>query len=272
MSTASPAAFSGSIPETYHAALGPLLFEPYARDLAARLTRAGLGPGTRVLELACGTGIVTRRLLEVLPRDGALVATDISEPMLGQAKRNVPADARVTFAQADACVLPFSDAEFDAIVCQYGVMFFPEKEKAMREARRVLRAGGVYLFNVWDSLEHNAMPRIVQRTLDERFGAGAAGFLRKLPHGWSDRAEIERVVRAGGFSSVRVETLAVQTSAPDAATIARGYLLGTPNAGTLAELKADAEAVVAQAGKAIAAELGDRPCRGTVQAVVVEAR
>jgi len=130
--------FGGSTPQNYHEGLGPMFFEPYARDIAARLT---LPRGARVLEIAAGTGIVTRQLLARLPDDGTLLATDAGEPMLAQGQGSVAPDSRLDWMVADACALPFGDAEFDAIVCQFGLMFFPDKLGALRHMRRVLKPG-----------------------------------------------------------------------------------------------------------------------------------
>lgn len=263
-------AFSGSIPETYHRLLGPLLFEGYARDIAARLAAAKLPASPRILELACGTGIVTRALLGALPASATLLATDVSQPMIDQARRNVPADPRLSFQPADGCTLPFPDSSFDAIVCQYGVMFFPDKVKAMREARRVLRPRGVYLFNVWDGLDANPIPGTINRTLEQTFPGNPPRFLH-TPYGWGDRAQIERTVRDGGFADVRTDHLVLPSEAPDAAAAATGFLQGTPLAADLADRKADLPAITAASAKALAARFGDRPCRATMGAWVVTA-
>jgi SAM-dependent methyltransferase len=265
------AAFTGSVPENYHRNLGPILFEAYAKDMGARLAALKLPPGARVLELACGTGIVTAELLRALPAEGRLVATDLSEPMLAVARATVPRDARVMFAQADACALPFGDGEFDAIVCQYGAMFFPDKVKAMREARRVLKPGGAYLFSVWDSLERNPFAGVIQGELERRWPANPPQFLR-TPYGWHDRSEIERVVRAGGFARVSVSELELPSGAPSAAKAASAFLEGTPLTADLVERKADVPGLVATIAKIFEARFGAAPCRTTMNAFVIEAR
>src|SRR5688500_16765869 len=145
-------AFAGSIPEGYDRYLRPLLFEPYALDLAGRVP---ITPGMKVLELACGTGIVTRALLGVLPGDATIVATDVSGHMLGVAQQKISPDPRLAWQPADATTLPFDTGSFHAVICQFGLMFFPDKLRALREARRVLRPAGTLIFNVWDSLERN---------------------------------------------------------------------------------------------------------------------
>ena len=141
--------FSGSIPKLYDKYLVPLIFEPYATDLVNRLRGKGLA---RVLEIAAGTGVVTRALASALPESATIVATDLNQAMLDQGAA-VGTKRPVEWRQADAMQLPFEDATFDAVVCQFGVMFFPDKPKAFAEARRVLRPGGVFIFNVWDRIE-----------------------------------------------------------------------------------------------------------------------
>src|SRR6266851_4775897 len=141
--------FAGSIPQFYDQKLGALLFAPYAADMAMRVRSLSSG---RLLETAAGTGIVTRQLATHLPPDVEIVATDLNQPMLDYAAAQ-PGLQRVKWQQADALALPFPDASFDAVVCQFGVMFFPDRTKAYREARRVLRPGGHLVFNVWDRIE-----------------------------------------------------------------------------------------------------------------------
>ena len=156
------AAFVGTVPPNYDRYLGPLLFHPYADDLAARLPVAR---GTRVLEVACGTGIVTGRLVRRLAGQGTLVATDLNDAMIAHARTRVPADPALEWRQADGTSLPFPDRAFDAVVCEFGLMFFPDKAAGVREAFRVLEPGGTYLFNVWDKIEHNAVARISHDTI-----------------------------------------------------------------------------------------------------------
>ncbi|MBL9032541.1 MAG: methyltransferase domain-containing protein [Phycisphaerae bacterium] len=264
------AAFIGTVPEVYHRHLGPLLFEPYAADLTAR---ARLGRARRVLELACGTGIVTRHLLAMLPDDGCLLATDLNPAMLEVARRHVgDADPRLAFQPLDACALPFPDGSFDLVVAQFGVMFFPDKAASMREVRRVLAPGGRYLFNVWDSLATNPIPAIVQETLDALLPENPPRFLAQTPYGWHDRAGIEATVRAGGFETVRITTVDLPSVAPTAADAARGFIDGTPNAIALRDRGiTDTSALRAWASQRLADRLGDSPCRATMRAMVVEA-
>src|SRR4051812_29187661 len=122
--------FSGSIPSLYDRYLGPLIFEPYAQEVARRLSALNV---QRVLETAAGTGIVTRALVRALPSNVSIVATDLNQPMLDHAAAQLPSD-RVSWQKADALALPFSDAAFDAVICQFGAMFFPDKQQAYSEA------------------------------------------------------------------------------------------------------------------------------------------
>lgn len=263
--------FNSSIARTYHDVLGPLIFEAYARDLARRLSPRA---GGRVLELACGTGIVTREIAASMPAGTgwSLLATDLNPGMLEVAKGVVPPGAPVTFQVVDACKLPFADREFDTIVCQYGLMFFPDKVGSMREARRVLKPGGRYIFNVWDSLAHNPMARVVHEQLGAIFPDNPPPFMATLPFGWSDRAEIERTVRAGGFEHCELETVSFECQSPTAADAARAWLEGTPNLAALAErgIK-DPAPVRERVAAALTAKFGGSPCRSTMQAVVATA-
>ncbi len=264
----SPTAFTGSVPRTYHTYLGPLIFQDYAKDLARRLA---VKPGERVLELACGTGIVTRELVRGVGGGASVMATDLNPAMLEVAKPEV-GDGKVEYQAADACSLPFADRSFDAIACQYGVMFFPDKVKSMREARRVLKPGGRYAFNVWDSLEHNPIAKMVHETLAAMYPANPPTFLGSTPYAWFDRTEIERVVRAGGFERCRIETVGFPCTAPQAEDAARGFVEGTPLFGALTERGVkDFAPVRAAVTKALAAKFGEKPCVSTMRAVVVMA-
>ena len=179
--------FSGSIPNLYERHLVPLIFEPYAADLANRLASRSL---TRMLEIAAGTGVVTRNLASALPESVSIVATDLNQSMLDTASA-IGTTRTVVWRQADAMQLPFPDGAFDAIVCQFGAMFFPEKSKAYSEAHRVLRHGGVLVFNVWDRISENEFADTVTTALESMFPEDPPRFLARTPHGYHDRATIE---------------------------------------------------------------------------------
>ena len=169
--------FTGSIPSFYDQGLGPIFFDEFADDIARRVA---VSAPTRVLEIAAGTGIVTRRLRDLLPPESYLTATDLNPPMLEVARRKFHSDEMVEFQPADATALPFADASFDAVMCQFGVMFFPDKDKGHREAHRVLVSGGRYLFSVWDSHRHNPIGRLITE-VESGCGAVVLGRPCRLP-------------------------------------------------------------------------------------------
>jgi len=222
---AGEAQFSGSIPEIYDKYLVPLIFEPYAIDLAQRAADL---PISNVLELAAGTGVLTRRLAMALPGNVFVVATDLSQPMLDLAA-SVGTSRPVEWRQADALALPFDNGRFDAVVCQFGVMFFADKVRAFAEVRRVLRRGGVFIFNVWDRIEENEFALTVTEALARVFPGDPPRFMSRVPHGYHDTATIRRDVSWGGFSSEpEVVTLAARSLAASAHIAAVAFCMATP--------------------------------------------
>jgi SAM-dependent methyltransferase len=217
--------FAGSIPKIYQGYLVPLIFEPYADDLARRLASR---PVERVLEIAAGTGVATRALASQLPGHTEIVATDLNQAMLDQAAA-IGTPRRVEWRQADAMKLPFADGTFDAVVCQFGVMFFPDKAKAFAEVRRVLHAGGAFVFNVWDRLDQNELADVVTTALASVFPADPPRFLDRTPHGYHDKTAIMRDLAHGGFGSPpEIETLAQRSRAASPRIPAFAFCEGTP--------------------------------------------
>lgn len=266
-SNATDKIFAGSIPKLYESHLVPLIFEPYAVDIARRL--ASRSP-TRVLEIAAGTGVVTRALASALPDRTAIVATDLNQAMLDQAVAT-GTGRPVEWRQADAMQLPFPDGAFDVVVCQFGVMFFPEKSKAFAEARRVLRPHGTFIFNVWDRIEDNEFADVVTVAMEAVFPEDPPRFLARTPHGYYDLATIERDLAQGGFdASPEIVTVAARSRAESARIPAVAYCQGTPlrneiearNAARLGEAT-DA------AAQAIARRFGGGTVDGKIQAHVV---
>jgi len=254
--------FDHSIPQLYETHLVPLLFEPYAADLAERLASRSL---ERVLEIAAGTGVVTRRLAMVLRDDVAIVATDLNQPMLDQAAA-IGVARPVEWRQADAMRLPFNDASFDAVVCQFGVMFFPDKATAFAEARRVLRPGGVLIFSAWDRIEENEFADAVTTAVGTLFPTDPPRFLARVPYGYHDRAAILRDVVAGGFAaSARFDTVAARSRATSARIPAVGLCQGTP---LRSEIEARAPSRLAEATDAAARAIAERFGRGPVDAKI----
>ena len=260
--------FTGSIPENYDKYLGPLILAEYAADLARRLT---VPAGGCVLETAAGTGIVTRHLRDTLPADVRIVATDLNEPMLEYAKTKFgPADS-VEFQPADALSLPFPEQAFDAVVCQFGLMFFPDKLRALREARRVLKPGGTLLFNVWDSLEHNHLVRTVIETLAILFPTDPPTFFQ-IPFGYYSLDTIKDVVSEAGFGDIDMAVLPRESTSPTAHHVALGYVAGTPLSLQLADRSTPSLAdTILAVEQAVASAHGSAPVSAKMQALVIQA-
>lgn len=262
------ASFSGSVPENYERYLVPLIFEDYAADLVSRVAVPADGA---VLETACGTGVVTRRLLTHLPGDARLTATDLNEAMIDEARLRVGADPRLTYRQADATALPFADGSFDAVVCQFGVMFLPDKAAGYDEAARVLKPGGQLHFNVWDSLERNGHARVAHETLAELFPDDPPRFL-ELPYGHHDLYGIKNALLEAGFGDINISVQPRTSKAASARDVALGYITGTPLAGQLADLgPPSANEVLDAVDRAVAEEFGSAPSRAPMEAFQITA-
>jgi len=250
--------FAGSIPKFYDTYLVPLLFEPYATDLVNRLASRSL---SRVLEVAAGTGVVTRALASVLPERVSIVATDLNQPMLDQASA-LGTTRPVEWRQADAMRLPFQDGTFDAVVCQFGVMFFPDKTQALSEARRVLRPGGVLVFNVWDRIEENEFADTVTAALASVFPEDPPRFLARTPHGYHERSRIEQDLVSSGFSAPpEIVTLAARSRAKSPRDPAIAFCQGTP---LRSEIEAHGASRLGEATDLAADAIGRRFGRGEV--------
>ncbi len=262
--------FAGSIPEIYDRYLVPLIFEAYAADLAGRVAREA---PQRVLETAAGSGVVTRALAPQLDAAATYTVTDLNQPMLDRARATLAEDGRIAWQQADALALPFEDASFDVVCCQFGVMFFPDRVAGYREALRVLRPGGCFLFNSWDSIEHNVFARIVTAAAGEVFPDDPPLFLARTPHGYHDVERIRADLAAAGFSEVEIETRTEVSRAPAARDPAVAYCQGTPLRNEIEQRDAARlEAVTERAAAAIAAVHGAGPVSGKIQGHVVTAR
>jgi len=261
-------AFTGSIPDNYDKNLGPVIFADYAADMARLVAASG---AKNVLEIAAGTGIATRRLRDLLPADARLTASDLNPPMLEIARAKFKPGESVDFQTADGCALPFEDGAFDAVVCQFGVMFFPDKAKAFAEARRVLSAGGVFVFNVWDRIEENEFADVATQALASLFPEDPPRFMARVPHGYHDRALISQHLEEGGFTATpEFDTVAARSRASSAKIPAIAYCQGTPlrneiearGASRLGEATNVAE-------KALAGRFGAGAVDGKIQAHIV---
>jgi ubiquinone/menaquinone biosynthesis C-methylase UbiE len=258
--------FSGSIPQLYDRYLGPVLFEPYAADLVRRIA-AHAGP---VLEMACGTGIVTHQLRAHLVPDIQIVATDLSQPMLDYARTKSVTLKNVDWRQADIAALPFPDASFAAVVCQFGLMFVPDKQAAFREACRVLKQGGLFAFNVWDTVANNPYAHITHETLAQLFPADPPQFF--TPYSFCDHDVLRQLLSTHGFADVQLETVALEARSESARALAIGFLQGSPFSAAIQERGAPFEPIIEAVTAALERHGGSTPFRSTLRAVVVTAR
>jgi ubiquinone/menaquinone biosynthesis C-methylase UbiE len=262
--------FAGSIPEIYDTYLVPLIFEAYASDLARRVAEAA---PARVLETAAGTGVVTRALAPLLDKGARYVVSDLNQPMLDRAASRQDADERITWRQADALHLPFGQDSFDAVCCQFGAMFFPDRIAGYREALRVLKPRGRLLFNVWDRIEDNDFARVVTDVAGAMFPSDPPRFLARTPHGYHDVEQIEAELRKAGFSAIEITTLQQRSDAPSARDPAIAYCQGTPLRNEIETRDPEAlKTVTDRAADAIAKKHGEGPVSGKIQAHIIVAR
>jgi ubiquinone/menaquinone biosynthesis C-methylase UbiE len=265
----SDAAFVGSIPKNYDEGLGPMIFVDYAAEMAQRA--AGLKPH-RVLEIAAGTGIVTRALRDALPSAAELVATDLNPPMLEVAKGKFKDGEKVAFQPADALALPFPDESFDALVCQFGVMFYPDKEKSYREAYRVLKRDGTYLLSVWGSHAENPYGRIGHETVKKFFPHDPPQFY-VIPFSCHDVTPIGEGLSKVGFDEVLTEDVTLVKEIPDSTAFARGMVYGNPlYSQIMARGGVDPKEVQAAVKQALDREFGHNPGRMPIKATIIIAK
>jgi len=267
--TGQTASFIGTIPEQYDRFLGPVIFADFAADMARR---AAAGAPARVLETAAGTGIVTRQLRTLLRADARLTATDLNAPMLEVARAKFRPDEQVDLRPADATALPFPDSAFDTVLCQFGVMFFPDKHASYREVARVLVQGGRYLFSVWDSHRRNLFGRLAHEIIGGFFPTDPPRFY-EVPFGYSSIDPIKESLADAGFADLRIAVLRIEKEIPDVAPFARGIVYGNPIFDQiLARGSVEPDRVVAAIVERFRREFGPGPSRIPLQAILFEAR
>ncbi|MEJ8848359.1 class I SAM-dependent methyltransferase [Variovorax rhizosphaerae] len=261
--------FAGSIPKFYDTLMVPLIFQAYADDMAARV--AAFSPKS-VLETAAGSGVVTRALAPRLGADARYVVTDLNQPMLDYAAGRQGADSRIQWQQADALHLPFENASFDVVCCQFGAMFFPDRVAGYAEARRVLKPGGRFVFNVWDRIEENAFADEVTQAVAVVFPQDPPRFLARTPHGYHDTAVIRRDLSQAGFSDIKIETRAEVSRAPSARDVATAYCQGTPLRNEIESRDAGfLQLATDRSAQMIASRHGEGSVEGRIQAHVIVA-
>jgi len=263
------ARFDGSIPEMYDRYLGTLLFEPHAADIAERVAR--LRP-RKVLEIAAGTGIVSRQLIAALPKEASLTVTDLNAPMLEYARsKSTARGGDVEWRQADALQLPFSDESFDALVCQFGVMFFPDKRRGLLEFNRVLEKDGTLIFSVWDSFETNPVQSIAHSTIGTFFEEDPPDFY-KVPCGMGNKAEAVRLTEDAGFRDIVIDTVRLTGSSDSARSAAQRLVKGNPVINAIRERgTADVDEIVLALARALEVRFGAGPLQVPLRAHVVTA-
>lgn len=261
-------AFAGSIPEIYERLMVPLIFEPYALDLANRLARTA---PRGILETAAGTGVLTRAIASQLPPAARIVATDLNQSMLDHAKTRL-SDERVEWRQADALALPFPDQSFDTVACQFGAMFFPDKVHGYAEALRVLKPRGHFFFNVWDNISENEFADVVTEELAGLFPDDPPRFMARTPHGYHDAEQIRRHLNAAGFGTISIETVARTSRGPSPRDVAIAYCQGTPLRNEIVTRDASRlEEATQRAADALARRFGEGRIEGRIRALVITA-
>jgi SAM-dependent methyltransferase len=264
----SDASFVGSIPQYYDQGLGPLIFVDYAEEMARRVAEA---KPMQVLETAAGTGIVTRRLRDRLHPGAALTATDLNPPMLEIAEAKFRGEEHVTFQPADATALPFGDAAFDAVVCQFGIMFYPDKAKSFHEAHRVLKPGGRYFFSVWDSHRHNPFGRIAHAAVGRVFPDDPPKFYT-VPFSCAAIDPVKDWVQEAGFTDLSISIVHLEKAIPDSAAFARAIVFGNPLSDQVKERGGDPEKIVTLVLEEMHRTFGADPGRMPLQAIFYSAR
>ncbi len=262
------AGFVGSIPQHYDQGLGPMIFVDYAADIAQRVAAGG---PARVLETAAGTGIVTRKLRDALPTGAHLIATDLNPPMLEVARTKFRAGEQVEFRPADAMALPFADGSFDAVVCQFGIMFFPDKAKSCSEVFRVLAPGGRYVFSVWDSHRYNPFGRIAHQVAGRFFPADPPQFYN-VPFSCHQIDPIKELLIAAGFTGINAAVISLDKEIPDIANFARAAVFGNPLIDQVRTRGGvEPELIVDALTQEFRGEFGAGPGRMPLQAIVFSA-
>jgi ubiquinone/menaquinone biosynthesis C-methylase UbiE len=261
--------FAGSIPDIYDRYLVPLIFDSYALDLARRVA---ITDPRNILETAAGTGVATRAIAARLPPSARIVATDLNQAMLDRASARQSDDERITWKQVDALALPFEDQSFDVVTCQFGVMFFPDKVQAYREARRVLKPSGSFLFNVWDRISENEFADTVTEALAACFPHDPPRFLARTPHGYHDVERMRAGLAAAGFADVSVDAVDDRSKAASPFDPAIAYCQGTPLRNELEARDGTClERATRQAAGALALRYGDGAIEGRIRAFVITA-
>lgn len=261
--------FTGSIPEFYDTYLVPLIFEEFADDLA---TRVLIEKPESILEIAAGSGVVPRAMADKIGKNVKYTITDLNQEMLDHAKTKQPENANITWQQADAMQLPFEDSSFDAIICQFGFMFFPDKVAAMKEVRRVLKPNGEFIFNVWDCIENNVFADLVTQAACRTFPDEQLRFLERTPYGYYDNDAIRLTLQDADFQNIIIQDKLAISSAPSAFNAAKAFCHGTPLRNELEAISDDAlNEVTEVAARLIKEFYGESQVAAQIQGFIITA-
>ena len=259
--------FGGSVSQNYEDYLGAFLFEPFAVDLTARLNFDGV---STVLELACGSGRLTKHIADALPENVEFTATDLSADMISVAKTKVKSE-RVTWATADMMDLQFEDNSFDLVVCQFGLMLVPDQMEAFAEILRVLKPGGKAIFNTWTDRDHNKVWAIGDKVLHSFFGENIVG-QNPGPFALGDKDVVFGMLKTTGFAEINATTFECIGETDSAANVAYGFIHGLPMGSFVqkrgAVLMPD---IIESLEENYRSELGDHPVKAPQKALIFEA-
>lgn len=264
----SDVAFVGSIPEHYDKYLGPLIFEEYSKDLARRLE---IPSGGKALEIAAGTGLATRHLHKALPQKATLTVTDLNQPMLEYAKNKFIGEKNIIFQPANGEELPFDNNHFDSVICQYGIMFFPDKQKGMAEAFRVLKKGGHYLMSVWDSFDNNPLMKLVNDTLKGEFLENPPSFF-DVPYSYYNLEEIRNLLKVAGFGKIEISVLPSTLRTNSAKNVPLGMIMGNPLSLQIPAQGGDLDAIINKVTEEIENNYGPAPIEAPMQSIIFKAQ
>ena len=260
--------FGGAVAQGYDRDMGPVFFAGYASETAQRVS--ALAP-SRVLEVACGTGIVTRAMRDAMPGSTHLTATDLNPDMMAVAQAKFGANEQVEFCPADGTALPFPDASFDTVVCQFGMMFYPDKNKGFHEAYRVLAPGGRYHFSVWDAHRYNAAGRIATAVIGSFFPKDPPRFY-EIPFHYHQIDAIKEALHTAGFEGMVATVLRQERHMADFTAFARGLVFGSPVVAQIEQRGGvEPEKIQEAVATALRQEFGTEPTKMPVQAIMFEA-
>jgi len=261
--------FSGTIAKVYDEVQGPVYFEPYAIETAIRVAK--LNP-QNVLETACGTGRVTNHLHKVLSPHASLTATDISTDMMAIAKKKLSSEKNLSWLEADALQLPFADSTFDVVVCQFGIMFFPDKKKGLNEAFRVLKNGGTFLATTWSKLELNEIAAAGRNILKEFFDNDPPRTMN-VAFSMHNKTEIKDLFSESGFTNVQIEMVVKTSVSESAEELASALIEGSTIREFIIQKDASALPMLKQKTEsAIIANCGNHPVKGKMEAIYIAAQ